>query len=108
MNIGLAIQNIIDNVSGKEYEQVVNMVILKSLMQAYYGIQPLGHFGLGFKDYTHFTSPIRRYPDLVVHRCIKSYIDSTPLPYSDDELSTIGEKSSSMDLDLYLPNLFHR
>ncbi len=96
-NTGLAIQSIVDGVAGGQYQQVVNMVVLKSFMQAFYGVKPVGHFGLGFRDYTHFTSPIRRYPDLVVHRCIKSIIDSERPPYTEQELVSIAERSSETE-----------
>lgn len=62
---------IISEMQGKPYENIVNRVILRTMKKAYYSTACDGHFGLGFKYYCHFTSPIRRYPDLMIHRIIK-------------------------------------
>ncbi|MFC1669156.1 ribonuclease R family protein [Spirochaetota bacterium] len=96
-NKGYNIQKILEQVKGHDVEHVINLVVLKSLMQASYSNEPLGHFGLGFADYTHFTSPIRRYPDLIVHRCLKSIIENKPAPYSHEGLAIIGDKSSELE-----------
>ena len=65
-----AFQAVLERVAGRPEERLVNTVILRTMQQARYSAVPLGHFGLATECYTHFTSPIRRYPDLVVHRLL--------------------------------------
>lgn len=70
---GNDLQNILAKVADKPEAPVVSQMLLRSMQQAKYSTDPLGHYGLGADDYTHFTSPIRRYPDLMVHRLIHTY-----------------------------------
>ena len=72
-----AFEQIIDKVRGSAVERIISKTMLRSLMKADYRPENSGHFGLAAKYYCHFTSPIRRYPDLVVHRSLKRLIDST-------------------------------
>lgn len=69
-----ALNDILLEITGKPYENIVSTVILRSMKKAFYSTSCDGHFGLSFKYYCHFTSPIRRYPDLMIHRIIKSSI----------------------------------
>lgn len=70
-----AYQNVVSKVEGRPEELVVNTVLLRSMKHARYAAECLGHFGLSAKYYCHFTSPIRRYPDLVIHRVIREYLE---------------------------------
>lgn len=87
-------QELLSSIADRSDANVIQTVMLRSLSQAVYSPDEGGHFGLGFGSYAHFTSPIRRYPDLIVHRGIKSVIhgeqeskDVTKAPQSDAELA---------------------
>lgn len=67
------LQKLLDKVEGSEVENVINEVALRCMAKAVYATKNIGHYGLAFSHYSHFTSPIRRYPDLIVHRLLEDY-----------------------------------
>lgn len=75
----MSYQKIIDKIVGLPYEKTITKLILRTMMKARYAPTCLGHFGLASEFYCHFTSPIRRYPDLLIHRIIKSYLNGVPV-----------------------------
>ncbi len=70
-----SLQKVLDAVKGKPEAPAVSMMVLRAMMKARYDVENLGHFGLAAPFYCHFTSPIRRYPDLMVHRCLHALLD---------------------------------
>lgn len=95
------LQKLLSQVKGKKEEAVINTLMLRSLKKARYSSVPEGHFGLSAEYYSHFTSPIRRYPDLQIHRIIKEFINSKlnekrSFHYK-GILSKVAEQSSTME-----------
>ncbi len=75
------IQKLLDESKGSPEEHVIKLGLLKSLKRAVYSAEPIGHYGLAKTDYAHFTSPIRRYADLIVHRALQPLLENPPKPH---------------------------
>jgi ribonuclease R len=94
----IALQKIMEHFKGHDEFPVISRMMLRSMQKAKYDPSPIGHFGLGLEDYTHFTSPIRRYPDLVVHRMLRKYVFGAPdiakMAVDEERLKEIAEQSS--------------
>lgn len=88
------IQNFLLFLKDKPYNQVANRVLLRSMSKAKYCPDPLGHYALALKDYTHFTSPIRRYCDLTIHRIIKKSLKNQIVGVYKNQLKLFVEESS--------------
>jgi ribonuclease R len=73
--VSLSINSLLNEIEGKPEENVLQQLAIRSMAKAKYTTKAMGHFGLSFEHYTHFTSPIRRYPDMMVHRLLQHYLD---------------------------------
>lgn len=94
--------DLVEKIHGRPDQELIQTMLLRSMKQAVYDSENIGHFGLALEAYAHFTSPIRRYPDLVVHRAIKAIVDKQQRrksktggkSYSQEEVEALGEQCS--------------
>ncbi len=93
-DLAKSLQDIIEKASSHPATETINTLLLRSMSRARYSPDAIGHFGLASKAYAHFTSPIRRYPDLVVHRILKQLVYQEKLKLHYDDLEKIGEHCS--------------
>jgi ribonuclease R len=89
-------QKLVAKIEGKPEERILSYLMLRSLKQARYSTENAGHFALAASAYTHFTSPIRRYPDLIVHRLLRAVLAGSATP-AESELSAIAEECSQSE-----------
>ena len=96
-----ALQQLLEKIKGKNEERIISTVMLRSLQKARYSSNNAGHFGLAAKYYSHFTSPIRRYPDLIIHRIMKDYLkgrmDEQREEYLERNLPEIAKQCSERE-----------
>ena len=96
-----SLQNLLDKIKVRREEDIISTVMLRSLQKARYSNHNVGHFGLAAKYYSHFTSPIRRYPDLIIHRIIKDFIkgkmDKDRMEYLESVLPEMADHCSQRE-----------
>lgn len=90
---------VIEKIKGSDEEEMISTYMLRSLMKAEYKCENLGHFGLAARFYCHFTSPIRRYPDLIIHRILKCFIDGEDTSHFSNLIPAAAKNSSDTEIE---------
>ena len=95
-NLPRAMNRLLKEVAGKNEQNIIETIALRAMAKAVYSTNNIGHYGLAFKHYTHFTSPIRRYPDMMVHRLLTAYLNKEN-PGSQEKFEKLCDHSSKME-----------
>ena len=98
-NIGKQINNLLLRAQGKKESNIINLLALRSMSKAEYSTKNIGHHGLSLSRYLHFTSPIRRYPDIICHRLLYSFLTKKENPLRTEEMNKISSISTQKEKD---------
>ena len=95
--VSKSINSLLDEIQGRKEENLIETVSIRAMQKARYSVHNIGHYGLAFDYYTHFTSPIRRYPDMMVHRLLTKYLDEGGHTVTEKKYEALCEHSSMME-----------
>ena len=95
--VSKSINRLLDDVQGRKEQNLIETVSIRAMQKARYSVHNIGHYGLAFDYYTHFTSPIRRYPDMMVHRLLTKYLDEGGHTVTEKKYEALCEHSSAME-----------